>query len=1206
MGGDDDDIPPIEASITIRTDAGEAPAKALLDTGSPYDVISLQYLMRKNLPTGGEGMLPPIEAANGSPMKCYGWLNLTIGLTDPTGQQKSYAYRLRIIDLEGCDVVLGRPWLAKEKPILDFEDMAWRMRVAGTDAAPKIKIESAKRFAKITRRLGVYYMTADKKEATEGPSIPDRYSEFTSVFSKEEAGKLPLPREGGELAIETKPGAKLPWGPIYPLSEFELATLRHFLEDMLQRKLIRHSTSPAGAPVLFAKKPDGSLRLCVDYRGLNEQTIKNRYPLPRIDELMDRVAGSKIFSKLDLRDAYQRLRIRRGDEWKTAFRTRYGHYEYLVMPFGLSNAPATFQAYINHAMKGLLDISVIVYLDDILIYSKNEEEHEQHVKEVLYRLQKHNLYAKLQKCDFHKTEVNYLGYVVGVDGVRMDESRIHTIRDWPEPKTITELQAFLGFCGFFRRFVHQYSSITAPMTDLLKGSQKPKVLKWSTSAQQAFHRLKEVFMNPPVLAHFDPRKEIQLITDCSGFGMAGILLQPPDTSEDPASSERAKRTWRPVAYYSRKLNQAEQRYPTHDAELLAIVEAFRVWRHYLEGSLHTIIIYSDHDTLKHFKRAKSLNARQARWTERLAAFDFEILHKPGKSNPADAPSRRPDYKPSGSEHLNSLLPTLQNKIGRGCRSNHAAREMPSSPDGPSVGQASAPDAHLSRLLVMQAASSENACDSPVSSLRDLLISAQKGDAFSVKVRGATNPDEYGSSGWQVDNQGLVRLRDAIYVPKNDALRAELLRIHHDDPFAGHYGVNKTLSSIRRKYHWEGLEKETRAYVATCWACQHTKSPRVKASGRLSSLPVASEPLKDLTMDFITGLPPSKHRGVVSDSILVVVDRFTKMAKYIPCTEKIKAPDLANLFIDAIATTFGTPRSIVTDRGALFTSSFWSDFCHHLRIKRKLSTAFHPQTDGQTERQNQTLEAYLRIFANYRQDDWAESLSIAEFVTNNTVHSSTGQTPFFALYGVHPDLPEEADLSTGRNVAASDRVRKIRTARKLMEEEMLHAVAKQEKYYNMKRNPAEFSVGDQVLLSMKNLRTWRPSKKLDQRWTGPFEIINTVGRQAYTLRLPNIYSRLHPTFHVSLLKKAQRRPGEEDPEPQPIVIDDEEEWEVEAILDEREYRGQTKYLVKWLGYPDYENSWEPLSNLEGAKEALQEYNDKKKQAAPRRRGRKKAA
>ena len=448
--------------------------------------------------------------------------------------------------------------------------------------------------------------------------------------------------------------------------------------------------------------------------------------------------------------------------------------------------------------------------------------------------------------------------------------------------------------------------------------------------------------------------------------------------------------------------------------------------------------------------------------------------------------------------------------------------------------------------------------------------------------------------WVVDSRGLLLHDLAVYVPPSTAVRGELMKIHHDDPYAGHFGIEKTTDLLRRKYYWQGLPKDVKDYVETCDVCQHMKVPRHKPYGELASLPIPRRAWDSIAMDFIVGLPPSSRRGRAYDAILVIIDRYTKMARYFPTTSTIDAPDLAELFIDTILKDYGSPTSIITDRGSLFTSSYWSSFCYQLRIKRKLSTAFHPQTDGQTERQNQTLEHYLRCYCNYQQNDWAEWLSTAEFAYNNAVHSSTKITPFFALYGQHPRMPLDAEDDVprgeanaadqrGTNPAADQRLERLREVRSQLEERLRDATTAQAKYHNRKHKPQTYAIGDKVLLAMKNLRTVRPSKKLDNRWVGPFEIEGVVGKQAYRLRLPRRYKSIHPTFHVSLLEPYRQRPGEEPLEPPGVMVDGHTEWVVERILDRRLQQGKVQYLVKWDGYPDSENTWEPAEHLEAAQQ-----------------------
>ena len=350
------------------------------------------------------------------------------------------------------------------------------------------------------------------------------YTSYIDVFSTKKAGLLPT-HKASDHAIDLD-GKDPPYGPLYNLSNTELKVLREYLDDALAKGWIRHSVSPAGAPILFVPKKDGGLRLCVDYRGLNQVTIKNKHPLPLISETLDRLSRAKVFSKLDLKDAYHHIRICKGDEWKTAFRTRYGHFEYMVMPFGLANAPATFQAYINRALAGLVDIFCVVYLDDILIYSKSIEDHREHVMQILKRLRRFQLYANLKKCKFSTTKVEFLGFIISTDGVLMDPRRVEAICDWPVPKTFREVQVFLGFANFYRRFIRHYSQVAAPLTNLIKGSKNGRqsgLFFFSNNAQEAFNKLCKCFTTAPILVYFDPTLRIWVETNTSIIGLVGIL-----------------------------------------------------------------------------------------------------------------------------------------------------------------------------------------------------------------------------------------------------------------------------------------------------------------------------------------------------------------------------------------------------------------------------------------------------------------------------------------------------------------------------------------------------------------------------------------------------------------------------------------------------------------------------------------------------------
>ena len=429
------------------------------------------------------------------------------------------------------------------------------------------------------------------------PAVPKPYCNLEGIFSKEKANEL-LVSSPYNHKIELEGDRQPPYGSIYPLSTPELHVLREYLYDNLVKGFIQHSTSSASAPILFVKKKDSSLWLCVDYHRLNLLTKKNWYPLPLIGEALDWLSGAKIYTKLDIQVAYNWVWMKEGNEWKTTFQTWYRHYEYCVMPFRLANALATFQGFINYALQDLLDICCIAYLDDIFIYSDNDTEHVEHVWAVLKHLQEHGLYVKLEKCKFHTWRVGFVGYVVTPNGLSMEEDCVSTIHNWPEPQTHHEVQVFLGFANFYQQFVHQYSDLTWPLSNLLVGGKQGKFtgpLSFSDKARSTFIKLKEKFSSAPMLRHFNPEKAVHLETDASVFTIAGILSQQ-GAGEPGVDWRRSTSTiegdmathWHPIAFWSWTMVPTERNHRTKDQEMLAIVMSLQHWCHYTKGMTHLV------------------------------------------------------------------------------------------------------------------------------------------------------------------------------------------------------------------------------------------------------------------------------------------------------------------------------------------------------------------------------------------------------------------------------------------------------------------------------------------------------------------------------------------------------------------------------------------------------------------------------------------
>jgi len=959
-------------------------------------------------------------------------------------------------------------------------------------------------------------------------------------------------------------GATAPWGPIYPLSEIELQTLREWLKEMEKTGKIKRSTSPAGSPILFVPKPNGrGLRLCVDYRGLNAVTIPNRYPLPLMQELQDRVQGAQWFTKMDLKNGFNLIRIREGDEWKTAFRTRYGLYKFQVMPFGLTNAPSTFQDMMNHILSDVLDVGVLAYMDDILIYAKTEEEHDRLVKEVLRKLQQNWLAVSPEKCVWKAKEVEFLGYIIGRDGIKMSTGKVEAVLSWKTPNSLTEVQSFLGFANFYRRFIKDYSRVARPLTELTK-KEIGKNWSWNEEAGAAFRELKHRFTTAPILAHFDPTRPVIMETDASDFAIEAVLSQRDEENR-----------LHPVAFHSRKFSPAEINYEIHDKELLAIVDGFKHWRRYCEGAEHQIQVFSDHQNLEYFTTTKVLNHRQARWAQELAGIDFRIYYRPGSQNgKPDALSRRSEYRPEKGGVENQPITTVLGKKHFGNAGNHADTKAPWR------------DA-ISFICSSARLSSLPARRWNPAFLEEIGKLAKEDPQYQEAKEAAL--EELAPKEIKIQSNLLYR-KEKLWIPAAAVQRA--MESEHDTRVAGHMGQDKTIELIRRNFWWPKMNERIIDFVRSCPECQRNKAARHQPYGLSSPLELPYAPWQSVAMDFITELPVSEK----CDQLWVVIDRFTKMAHFIPLLQDGKtAADLAKIFAREVWRFHGLPTDIVSDRDSRFTSEVWQEFLNLLEIRPRMSTAFHPQTDGLTERLNQTIESYLRAFVGKEQDDWVRLLPMAEFAYNNSVTTGNGISPFYANYGFHPATPNPP-TEEPFNPASTNYAHWMSGVHEETQKGLEAAQERMRRYTDPgRKEPPAYQVGDLVMLNGRNIKTRRPSKKMDHKNHGPFQIEKIISPLAVRLTLPRKW-KIHNVFHVSLLESYRTSEHRTLPDPLKVLreaddIEQSEEYDVEEVMSSRRQGRRILYLVKWLDYPARKD-WteEPYDNFSaGGLEKLREFH-----------------
>ena len=1032
--------------VTVSWDNQSISVGALIDSGADDCLIDHDFAKQAGIPLVPLSTPLSVTSLNGRSLGQVTHQTLPLSLVISGNHRETIQFK--VLHSSSAPLVMGRPWLTEHDPLISW-------------ASGKVKSWGVKCFAKCLRSATPPSQSRSTKlEPPDLSNVPECYHDLCDVFSKDSALSLP-PHRPYDCAINLLPGAPLPKSRLYNLSNPEKETMQNYISESLASGIIRPSSSPVAAGFFFVGKKDGSLRPCIDYRQLNNITVKNRYPLPLQSSTFEPLAKATIFTKLDLRNAYHLVRIKEGDEWKTAFNTHLGHFEYLVMPFGLTNAPAVFQSLVNDILRDMINNYAVVFLDDILVYSQSPEEHITHVRSVLQRLLENRLFVKAEKCEFHTPSVEFLGHIVQKGAVRADPRKVSAVIDWEKPADRTQLRRFLGFSNFYRKFIKDFSTIAAPLTALTSTAVP---YQWTPEADYAFSALKALFSSAPVLAMPDTARQFVVEVDASETGIGAILSQRSGDDDKP----------HPCAFFSRRLSPAERNYDVGNRELLAIHDALKEWRHWLEGASLPFVVLSDHKNLVYLQSAKRLSPRQSRWALFFTRFDFTIAYKPGSENVrADALSRQFSDPASPVAVPEPVLP---------------------------------PSRFLGGLVW----------------------------EIEAEVSRALQSDP-GPGGGPVNR---------LFVPL--PLRSKVLSWGHTSKLAGHPGANRTEEFVRRRFWWPGLSADVKTFVAACDVCARSKNTHRPPAGLLHPLEVPTRPWSHIAVDFVTGLPPSDG----NDTILTIVDRFSKAVHYVPLSKLPSAPEMSDLLVQHVVRLHGIPVDIVSDRGPQFTSKVWQTFCKGIGATVSLTSGYHPQSNGQAERANQSLEDTLRCFCHRLPSSWSSYLPWVEYAHNTLVSSSTGRSPFETSLGYQPPLfpAQEADIAVS---TPDDHVQRCRKVWEKTRSALLLSGDRSSRSANRRRVPApDYRPGQKVYLRAKNLPIPGTSKKLAPRFIGPFPVESIVNPVSVKLTLPPSL-HIHPVFHVSQLKPVTVSPltvPTPVPPPPQVLGDGDLAWEVKRVLD----------------------------------------------------------
>lgn len=873
-------------------------------------------------------------------------------------------------------------------------------------------------------------------------------------------------------------------------------------------------------------------RMVIDYRALNERSVPDAYPLPNISEILDQLGSAKYFSVFDLKSGFHQVPLHAGDGPKTAFSTPYGHYEFKRMPFGLRNAPATFQRLMDSVLAGLQGNELFIYLDDIVVYASSLREHEIKFNKLATKLRAANLKLQPAKCGFLHKEVVYLGHIISENGVKPCPEKITAVRDFPPPKNARNVREFLGLAGYYRRFIDKFSSISKPLTELLKKDSK---FTWTSTQQSAFDKLRRALCSEPILAYPDFTKPFNVTTDASGYAIGAVLSQG-EIGKD-----------RPVAYTSRLLQGAELNYSTIEKECLAIVYACNHFRPYLYGREFTLV--TDHKPLVWMNSVKDPTSRLLRWRLKLAEYEYKIVYKPGKANlNADALSRNPvpvlafrklpepSPQPSTSHETEvsrqtgtdtptstlfsndnptaetqKIIHTTRDRLTM--RNDHVACFVTQNGEPLDAGAADlatlgrikpikdaiigrakvqhTPRFNLILLPVKESLHHQTRTEDVQEALRSLLDVTQELNLPSVSLSKVSLDQVSWSYIYRQIFELFSTTRTTITTCTNDVRiphadsRKDIIQENHCSAIGGHKGVTKTYRRIREKYFWPALKADVQKFVSQCESCQALKLTRNKTRQPMVLTDTPGRAFEKLAMDIVGPLPttPSGHTY-----ILTFQDLLTKYSLAVPLRSPT-AIETADALINRFICRFGSPKMILTDQGSNFVNSLIKQIARKFRITHFRTTAFHPQTNGSIERSHLVLVEYLKQYT--KNNNWDTWLEMAMFAYNTSVHEGTRFTPHELVFGALARAPSSDNPPTltpdeSYNHYLADLQVRLAETQDTARRNLTGAKQKSKTYYDRKVNPKTFESGDLVYLLKE------PQKgKLDRQYTGPHRIIQIL-------------------------------------------------------------------------------------------------------------------